>query len=96
MVVILLCLSTLLSGNQKVRAASKGEQLFGTNCAACHKDGKNLIEQKKPVIGSAKLAKKETLKSFLLKPSGNMPPFPDVANNAADLAALYDYCKGLK
>ncbi len=94
--VLTLSFSTFLSDSQTVKAASKGETLFTANCATCHKDGGNIINPKKPLKGSAQLASKDSLKSYLLKPTGAMAPYPAIANNAADLAALYDYCKGLK
>jgi mono/diheme cytochrome c family protein len=93
---LLFSLCTILSGNQTVNAASAGDKLFATNCAACHQGGKNIVNPKKPVIGSAHLASKDAFKTYLLKPSGTMAPYPAIANNPADLAALFDYCKGLK
>jgi mono/diheme cytochrome c family protein len=94
--VVMLFLGANLSGTQLAKAASPGETLYSTNCAACHDAGHNVINPKKPVIGSKMLAKKETFKSFLLKPTGTMPPAPAIANKDADLTALYDYCKTLK
>jgi len=96
LVIVMLSLSANLSGNQIAKAASTGETLYSTNCAACHKAGGNIINAKKPVIGSPMLAKKQTFKSYLLKPTGSMPPAPAIASNDADLTALYDYCKTLK
>jgi mono/diheme cytochrome c family protein len=96
LLIFLLFMSTALSGNQTVRAASTGEKLFGANCAACHQGGKNIVAPNKPIIGSSKLSNKDAFKSYLLKPTGTMPPSPAIANNGADLAALYDYCKTLK
>jgi mono/diheme cytochrome c family protein len=75
---------------------SDGAELFAKNCAACHKDGKNIVNAKKPIIGSAQLKDKKTFKSYLLKPTGTMPPSPAIANNDADLTAVFDYCKSLK
>jgi mono/diheme cytochrome c family protein len=95
-VVVLLCLNTTLPGNQSAKAAGSGESLFTANCAVCHKAGGNIMNAKKPVIGSAKLANKQTFKGYLLKPTAPMQPAPVIANNDADLTALYDYCKSLK
>jgi mono/diheme cytochrome c family protein len=86
----------LLSDKQMAKAASKGEELYGLNCAACHKGGHNIVNAKKPVIGSTTLASKQTFKGYLLKPTGTMPPYPAIANNDADLTALYNYCKSLR
>src|SRR5579884_187050 len=76
--------------------AANGEQIFKENCAACHANGGNIVDPKKPLKGSAKLASKDSFKAYLLKPSGAMQPFPKIANNAGDLEALYTYCKSLK
>jgi mono/diheme cytochrome c family protein len=94
--VISLFISVNLAGSQTARAASKGQDLFALNCEGCHKAGANVMNPKKPIIGSAKLANKQTFKSFLLKPTGQMPPASAVTGNEADVSALYDYCKTLK
>jgi len=96
LVIYSLFLNTMLSDMQMAKAASAGEKLYGLNCAACHKDGQNIVNAKKPVINSPKLANKQTFKDYLLKPTGSMSPYPAIANNAADLTALYNYCKSLK
>ena len=77
-------------------AAPNGEQIFKENCASCHTGGGNLIDPKKPVKGSAKLASLGKFKDYLVKPSGSMPASPKIANDAATLDALYKYCKTLK
>lgn len=94
--VLALSLSTFLSDSQTVNAASKGETLFNANCATCHKDGGNIINPKKPLKGAAQLASQDAFKSYLQKPTGAMAAYPAIANNGADLAALYDYCKAIK
>lgn len=73
-----------------------GEKLFNNNCASCHRDGKNSIDPKKPVIGSKKLASKSTFKSFIAVKNGLMPPFKALADKDEALAALYEYAKALK
>ena len=80
----------------KAVAAPNGEQIFKENCASCHTSGGNLIDPKKPVKGSAKLAALGKFKDYLVKPSGSMPAAPQIANDAATLDALYKYCKTLK
>jgi mono/diheme cytochrome c family protein len=91
-----LSLNSCFSGGQLAKAAGAGESLFNSNCAGCHKSGGNIVNAKKPVIGSAKLANKKALKAFLEKPTGSMPPFAAIAGKDSDLSALYDYCKTLK
>lgn len=77
-------------------AAPSGEQLFKNNCASCHTDGGNIVDPKKPVKGSKKLASKATFKELLGKATGVMPAFPQIANDDPSLSALYSYCKSLK
>lgn len=85
-----------LSITQQVVAAPSGEKIFASNCAACHLNGKNSIDPKKPVIGSKKLASLESFKTLLTKQNGMMPPFPKISDNAEALQALYTYAKNLK
>lgn len=77
-------------------AAPSGEQLFKNNCASCHADGGNIVDPKKPLKGSKKLATKATFKDLLSKPAGVMPAFPQIVNDDPSLSALYSYCKSLK
>ena len=77
-------------------AAPTGERIYGDSCASCHSNGKNLVEPKKPVIGSKKLSSKEAFKALLSKASGNMPAFPKIAGDDQALSALYDYVRTLK
>lgn len=97
LVVVLALTIWAQAGSLKAGAAApSGEQIFKENCAACHTNGGNNIEPKKPVKGSAKLVSKDKLKEFLLKPTGNMPAAPQIANDAATLDSLYKYCKTIK
>lgn len=77
-------------------AVPSGEQLFKNNCASCHVDGGNIVDPKKPVKGSEKLASKATFKELLGKATGVMPAFPQIVNDDPSLSALYSYCKSLK
>jgi mono/diheme cytochrome c family protein len=92
-----LAIGSLVSfGSQNAVSAPNGEEAFKASCAACHAAGGNIVNPKKPVKGSPKLASKEAFKAYLLKPSGSMMPYPQIANDAATLDALYTYCKALK
>jgi mono/diheme cytochrome c family protein len=77
-------------------AQADGAKIFADSCASCHPKGGNILDAKKPVTGSKILASKKALKDYLLKKNGAMPAFPKIANEDADLGALYDYCKSLK
>lgn len=79
-----------------VVAAPNGEDLFKNNCAACHVNGGNIVDPKKPLKGSKKLATKAVFKDLLSKPAGAMPAFPKIVADDSSLSALYDYCKSLK
>lgn len=84
------------SGTTAASGAVNGEQIFKDNCAGCHAGGGNVVDPKKPLKGSSKLGSQDSFKAYLLKPSGVMPPFPQIANDAASLEGLYKYCKSLK
>lgn len=79
-----------------VRAAPNGSDIFKNNCAACHANGGNIVDPKKPLKGSKKLARKTAFKELLSKPVGAMPAFPKIVEDDPSLSALYEYCKSLK
>jgi mono/diheme cytochrome c family protein len=79
-----------------VSATPSGGDIFKNNCAACHASGGNIVDPKKPLKGSKKLANKEMFKDLLSKPAGAMPAFPKIVEDDPSLSALYDYCKSLK
>lgn len=79
-----------------VAATPNGADIFKNNCAACHANGGNIVDPKKPVKGSKKLATKAVFKDLLSKPAGAMPAFPKIVEDDPSLSALYDYCKSLK
>ena len=85
-----LLFSTAVSGSPD------GSKIYADSCNSCHPKGGNILVPKKPVTGSKVLASKKALSDFLLKQNGSMPPYPQIANNDADLTALYEYCKSLK
>lgn len=86
----------LFAGSQSVNGAPSGEDTFKANCATCHAGGGNVVDPKKPLRGSAKLASKDAFKTYLLKAAGAMPAFPKIANDAPTMEALYNYCKTFK
>jgi len=87
---------TLLFNMTAAGAASDGSKIYAESCASCHAKGGNILDPKKAVKGSKILASKKAFKDFLLKQNGSMPAYPHIANNDADLTALFDYCKSLK
>ncbi len=89
-------LSMSAAGSLSALAAPSGDKIFAANCQACHAGGKNMIDPKKPIIGSKKLATKETFKAFLSRAQGTMPAFNKIADNDEALTALHTYVKTLK
>jgi cytochrome c6 len=89
-------LHTTGSSANAAAPGADGGKIFATNCASCHSGGGNIVDPKKPLKGAPQLANKELLKSLLMKPVGTMPSFPQIAQNDADLTALFTYCKSLK
>ena len=95
--VIGISFSFLLSiGSQSVVGAPSGEATFKANCAQCHTGGANIINPKKPLKGSDKLASKEAFKAYISKANGAMPAFLQIANDAPTMEALLTYCKTFK
>ena len=77
-------------------AAPAGDKIFTINCSGCHAGGKNMIDPKKPIFGSQKLANIKVFKELLEKAQGAMPDFEKIAKNDEALKALYAYVKELK
>ena len=71
--------------------AKNGEKLFKANCAGCHLNGQNLIKPNKPVIGSLKLASKQSFREFLSSPPQPMPNFKNITTMPGQFDALYTY-----
>lgn len=93
LIVVAICTPFISPG---AGASPNGEQIFKENCASCHNGGGNLVDPKKPIKGSAKLASEDKFKEYLLKPTGSMLAVPKIANDTPALDALYKYCKTLK
>jgi mono/diheme cytochrome c family protein len=92
---VLFCGLLPLAGSS-VTAAPNGADIFKNNCAACHANGGNIVDPKKPLKGSKKLATKAVFKDLLSKSAGAMPAFPKIVEDDPSLSALYEYCKSLK
>jgi mono/diheme cytochrome c family protein len=73
-----------------------GEQIFGQQCASCHTGGGNLVNAKRPLAGSPKLASEALFKDYLSNPTGHMPYYKNLQVDKAALKSLYEYCKTLK
>jgi cytochrome c5 len=80
----------------KPKAPEAGKKIYDTSCSACHPGGSNIINPKKLLKGSNRLASKAVFKAYLVKPTASMPPFPKIAEKDADLTALFDYARTLK
>lgn len=92
----LLLLLAIMSGSSTHAAKrDRGEQLYGENCEACHRIGKNIINPEKTILGSNELETLPRFKSFLSHANGQMPAYKTIVRNDKDLKALYDYIKNL-
>ena len=91
MAVIIVGLFIMAGMTQGATAPASGEQVFKEQCAACHANGGNVLNQKKPLKGSSDL---KTFAAFLMqirKPQQPMPPFPPSKISDAQAKQLYDY-----
>lgn len=84
------------SKKEAIASDSSGAKIFKANCAGCHKGGQNLIKSKKPIIGSAVINSKESLKAYLSEPHPPMPKFSKIAKDDEMLGALQKHLKTLK
>jgi cytochrome c6 len=91
-----LAVATLSIAVPHADAAPDGAKIFTANCAVCHAGGKNIMDPKKPIIGSKAMASAETFKAFLSKQNGKMPAYPKIVANEEALKALHTYLKTLK
>ncbi|MBI3309209.1 MAG: hypothetical protein HYZ79_07555 [Candidatus Melainabacteria bacterium] len=95
--IVLLCFCLAygcLTNAEDENTVEDGGKIF-KNCSGCHLKGQNLIKEDKPIIGSAKLKKKETFKEFISEPHPPMPSFKKIAENPQKLDALYKYVSSL-
>ncbi|MCC7528203.1 MAG: c-type cytochrome [Candidatus Melainabacteria bacterium] len=93
---IFMAASTFSIAVPHANAAPDGMKIFTANCAACHAGGKNIMDPKKPIIGSKSIASIESFKAFLSKQNGKMPAYPKIVANEEALKALHAYVKTLK
>lgn len=71
--------------------ARAGEALFSSSCSACHADGGNLIDPKKPLRGSAKTKDFATFLAWIREPVTPMPPFLPEQISDDQARELYRY-----
>lgn len=68
-----------------------GQEEFQTNCSVCHPNGGNVINPKKPMKGSEKLANFKTFLAWIRKPVQTMTSFPTSQISDKQARELYDY-----
>lgn len=79
---------------------SKGQEIFQTNCAACHAGGGNVMVASLPLKTSRKLDSLADFKVFIREPSmpdgsaGRMPAFVEADLPDGQAAELYAYIRG--
>lgn len=72
-------------------AFQAGENIFSTDCSACHPHGGNVIDPARPVLNSPKLEDLNTFLAWIRHPKAPMPPFPDSKISDAQGKELYSY-----
>lgn len=89
----LLSMITVVRNDEPKRDKSlpltKGEQVYQTNCAACHGKRKRGVGTAPPLIGLRHRLNDEQVKATLTNGKESMPPMPQIAG--ADLEALLDF-----
>ena len=73
------------------KAYRAGEEIFATDCSACHPHGGNVIDPARPVLHSPKLKDLDTFLAWIRQPTAPMPPFPDSKISDAQGKELYAY-----
>jgi uncharacterized membrane protein len=68
-----------------------GEQIFRTNCSACHPNGGNTLVPDKPITTSPKLVDFSTFLGLIRDPTPPMPPFPETKISDKQCMELYQY-----
>ena len=68
-----------------------GEQLYATNCKACHPNGGNTLDPTLPVRGSPKIEDFDTFLAWIRDPDPPMPPFPEARLSQSQSKDLYHY-----
>jgi hypothetical protein len=68
-----------------------GYQVFINACNRCHPNGGNIMAANKPITNSPKLKDINTFTSFIRRPEGVMPSFPQSAIPDHETEELYRY-----
>jgi mono/diheme cytochrome c family protein len=89
-------------GTAKAAAVPAGQRLFAANCASCHANGGNVIDESLPLKSSKKLADLATFTAFVRSPrmpdgsAGSMPAFPADQLGDEQTGRLYTYIESMR
>ncbi len=81
-----------ISGPQQYAA---GQQIYASYCAACHPDGGNILDPRKPILHSELAANEDVFKTWIRNPALPMPPYSESEISDAQLKQLYDYIQNV-
>jgi len=94
-VFIVAFLALAVAGIAKEAEKKSGEELFKQHCAACHLDGKNIINPKKTLskkdLESNKVKSADDIVKLMRTPGPGMVKFDDKTISEKDAKAIAEY-----
>ena len=94
-VVVVAVLALAVAGIAKEAEKKSGEELFKQHCAACHPDGKNIINPKKTLgkkdLEANKVKSAEDIVKLMRTPGPGMVKFDDKTISEKDAKAIAEY-----
>jgi len=94
-VFIVAFLALTVAGIAKEAEKKSGEELFKQHCAACHPDGKNIINPKKTLnkkdLEANKVRSAEDIVKLMRNPGPGMVKFDDKTISEKDAKAIAEY-----
>ena len=94
-VVVVAVLALAVAGIAKETDKKSGEELFKQHCAACHSDGKNIINPKKTLnkkdMEANKVKSAEDIVKLMRSPGPGMVKFDDKTISEKDAKAIAEY-----
>jgi uncharacterized membrane protein len=72
-----------------------GQRVYAASCAACHPDGGNILDPRKPVLHSGLLENEDIFKTWVRDPAPPMPPSPPSQIPDPQVKELYDYIQNV-
>ena len=95
LVVVVAISGLALAGIAKGADKKSGEELFKQHCAACHLDGKNIVNPKKTLnkkdLEANKVKSAEDIVKLMRNPGPGMVKFDDKTISEKDAKAIAEY-----